>query len=278
MDSGGLDANVNAGDGDAGASTSAVGMERLSLNRVDVSSGGVEEGSARGAPRVLLEDSSNGDRARGGGEVLSPNIYAENVDAKGNGTGSDVGHRRESAVLEAAGGMRNALANPETSQALASASAALREVRSKASGLTSDDQASVFDKVIHQQRMQLEQLRLEKAAFEKERAEFKSKVAMAPLASGGEAGGREHDAPEGLISRVGAGVGAGAGRLLPELQRQVREIDVEKMVKKIRNPKRVAAMCCIVFFCLALFVRTQRRMDQVGSMDATQLDLQIEHS
>jgi len=44
--------------------------------------------------------------------------------------------------------LQAALANPATSLALASAAAALREARQQASGLSSDDQASVFDKVM----------------------------------------------------------------------------------------------------------------------------------
>ena len=54
--------------------------------------------------------------------------------------------------------LQAALANPATSLALASAAAALREARQQASGLSSDDQASVFDKVMHQQPRELEQL------------------------------------------------------------------------------------------------------------------------
>jgi len=46
-------------------------------------------------------------------------------------------------------------------------------------------------------------------------------------------------------------------------------LDVEAMVKRVRNPKRVAGIVCIVVLSLALFIRMQRRMDQVGTMDAT---------
>lgn len=274
-------------------------LEQLNLSSVEAGTRAVEEAISRGEARLVLGDSSNGNMALGGAEAAghlpitpkpSSNLERRicgniSADVKSSGAGPGEGQGRESAALEAAGGMHKALANPETWQALASASAALREVRSKASGLTSDDQASVFDKVIHQQRMQLEQLRLEKAAFEQERAEFRSKVSasVAPLAPGGHAsdgptvaGGL--DAPGGLISRVGTGMGGRVVSLLPELHQQVRELDVEKMVKKIRHPKRAAALCCIVLFCLALFVRTQRQMDQVGTMDAMQFDLQIEHS
>jgi hypothetical protein len=279
VDADAAEGGVSVEDGDSG-------VEGLGLSLVDIRSKSNDQArpsatmSNGGGLRGVQEDGPA--EAEVEAEALHTNGHvraSEDARAEGREVAAARAQVRESATLEAAGGMRNALANPETSQALASASAALREVRSKASGLTSDDQASVFDKVIHQQRMQLEQLRLEKAAFERERAEFRSKAERAPLASSGEAVGGTGlgDSSGGLISRVGAGSG-GAGGLLPDLQRQVMEMDVEKMIKKIRNPKRVAVMCCIVVFCLALFVRTQRRMDQVGTMDATQFDLQVEHS
>ena len=55
-------------------------------------------------------------------------------------------------------------------------------------------------------------------------------------------------------------------------------LDVEGMVKRVRNPKRVAGIVCIVVLSLALFIRMQRRMDLVGTMDATKFDLQVEHT
>ena len=165
-------------------------------------------------------------------------------------------------------------ASAETRVALASASAALRVVRQKAVGLTSDDQASVMDKVIHQQRMELQQLRQEKAALEQ-----RSSQQASLRASGDAPPSATEKTPVGGSSGVAPGrAGDGWDTGAQTVTLDWRGLRVEKVLQRVRSPRKAAAWCAIVVLGLALFVRMQRRIDQVGSMDATQFDLSVEHS
>ena len=166
-------------------------------------------------------------------------------------------------------------ASAETRVALASASAALRVVRQKAVGLTSDDQASVMDKVIHQQRMELQQLRQEKAALEQrssQQASLRDRGDAAPSCATEKTS--VGDSSGVALGRAGDSWDAGAQTATLDW----RGLRVDKVLQRVRSPRKAAAWCAIVVLGVALFVRMQRRIDQVGSMDATQFDLSVEHS
>ena len=153
--------------------------------------------------------------------------------------------------------LRGAGASAETRVALASASAALRVVRQKAVGLTSDDQASVMDKVIHQQRMELQQLRQEKAALEQrssQQASLRDRGDAAPSCATEKTS--VGDSSGVALGRAGDSWDAGAQTVTLDW----RGLRVDKVLQRVRSPRKAAAWCAIVVLGVALFVRMQRRI------------------
>eukprot|EP00960_Hanusia_phi_P022214 657825-Hanusia_phi.AAC.1 len=118
--------------------------------------------------------------------------------------------------------------------AMAMAAAALKDVGRKSAGLHSDEEASVYDKVIHMQRRQLEELRKEKLSFEREKVNMETQLRHLQTS-------KDAQAP----------TAAAASSRAAEAEGGEEEGDVFHV--RLRNPKRIAAFAFIVLAAFALF-------------------------
>mmetsp|Transcript_34589 Transcript_34589/g.53989 ORF Transcript_34589/g.53989 Transcript_34589/m.53989 type:complete len:257 (+) Transcript_34589:685-1455(+) len=150
--------------------------------------------------------------------------------------------------------MPNVSEDPSAVAAVASAASALREVRAQASGLHSDDQASVFDKVIHMQRQQLAQLQKEKAQFAQEREEYQSKIRQVEMRRGSEKATNGPSDP-------------------PAAQRSGKD----ETFLTFKFTKRQAGILAIIVVVLAMALRTQRTLNK-AERGIQSWDIQVERN
>ncbi|EKX36668.1 hypothetical protein GUITHDRAFT_117093 [Guillardia theta CCMP2712] len=144
--------------------------------------------------------------------------------------------------------------------AMAMAAAALKDVGRKSAGLHSDEEASIYDKVIHMQRRQLEELRREKMSFEKEKASMQTQLRHLQTSK------EPQQAPTASAAAPRTAE-AGGG-----------EDDGEVFHVRLRNPRRIAAVTFILVASFALFVRMQRKIDRSGAMDDATWTMEVQHA